>query len=141
MRSRGDGAAAAAWQEGGAHPLLAGYMDMVRLFCALCKDHHALDSCNDARDDSEGDHHWADWTSVYRRVSRCHTQTQCPLRPLRVSAADSCHITPTICSELMQTRCDHRRDAASATDAVMTSHYRLSMTGPWSVRDWTMVCP
>ncbi|KAF0313961.1 hypothetical protein FJT64_015506 [Amphibalanus amphitrite] len=61
MRSRGDGPAAAAWQEGSGHPLLAGYMDMVRLFCALCKDHHALEFQH-----GDGDH-WHDWTTIYRR--------------------------------------------------------------------------
>ncbi|XP_043205881.1 inositol hexakisphosphate and diphosphoinositol-pentakisphosphate kinase-like isoform X4 [Amphibalanus amphitrite] len=62
MRSRGDGPAAAAWQEGSGHPLLAGYMDMVRLFCALCKDHHALEFQH-----GDGDH-WHDWTTIYRRA-------------------------------------------------------------------------
>ena len=62
MRSRGEGLAGDAWQDT-RHPLLAGYMDMVRLFCALCKDHHALDFQH-----GDGDH-WTDWTSIYRRVS------------------------------------------------------------------------
>ncbi|XP_037077172.1 inositol hexakisphosphate and diphosphoinositol-pentakisphosphate kinase 2-like [Pollicipes pollicipes] len=59
MRGRAD---SPAWDGGSRHPLAVGYMDMVRLFCALCKDNHVL-----GYQHGDGDH-WTDWTSIYRRA-------------------------------------------------------------------------